>query len=80
MSRFDSCPPCKGCAAKDGEIATLRGKWNREIVNLDTLSKTFTLSRADRFKAKRNADMRRWALKELEGALRDLPAPGADNG
>ena len=79
MSCFERCPPCKGCATKDEEIAALRRKWNREIVNLDALSKTFTLSRPDRFKAKRNADMRRWALKELESALRDPATPGEDH-
>jgi hypothetical protein len=52
VSCFDSCPPCKGCAAKDEEIVTLRRELSeargalRKMANEDNRELRFALIRA----------------------------------
>lgn len=50
-------------------IEALRRQWEGEEKSFASLSHTFTLDRVERFKAKAQADKRRWALKEIKAAL-----------
>jgi hypothetical protein len=73
MSCFERCPPCKGCAAKDEEIAALR-------LELSEARRALGLA-AEKFDLLGQVEAGAACCRDGERALSSAPAaPGDDNG